>query len=157
LQVGLTLAPQVINGILIYAGISTANTALYVASRTLYGLTRDLSSTSESKMVRLFAKLNTVSPTTRIPVWALIVSCLVFSCWTPFIDINHFNGNGAKEVSNAHSVIDHRSYFLDPRIPCSYWQCWVCLGLGVSMPSIHPLPQMVICPPSTVYLLNREI
>jgi yeast amino acid transporter len=157
LQVGLTVAPQVINGILIYAGISTANTALYVASRTLYGLTRDLSSTSESKMVRLFAKLNTVSPTTRIPVWALIVSCLVFSCWTPFIDINNFNGIGAKEVSNPHSIIGHKSYFLDPRVPCRHWQCRVCLGLGVSMPSIHPLSQMVICLPAIVHLSNREI
>jgi amino acid transporter len=99
LQVGSTLAPQIINGILIYAGISTANTALYVASRTLYGLTRDLSSTSENIMVRIFAKLNTVSPTTRIPVWSLIVSCLAFSCWTPWIVKDYFSTT-AKDVSN---------------------------------------------------------
>jgi amino acid transporter len=100
LQVGSDTAPAIINGILIYAGISTANTALYVASRTLYGLTRDLSSTSENIMVRIFAKLNTVSPTTRIPVWALIISCLAFACWTPWINITSFTSTKAKDVSN---------------------------------------------------------
>jgi len=99
LQVGSDTAPAIINGILIYAGISTANTALYVASRTLYGLTRDLSSTSENIMVRIFAKLNTVSPTTRIPVWALIISCLAFA-WTPWIKVIKFTSTTAKDVSN---------------------------------------------------------
>ncbi|PMD22268.1 hypothetical protein NA56DRAFT_98136 [Hyaloscypha hepaticicola] len=98
LQVGLNITPAIINGILIYAGLSTANTALYVASRTMYGLTRDLSSTSENIMVRIFAKLNTVSPTTRIPVWALIVSCLAFACWTPWIKMPEFNSTSATDT-----------------------------------------------------------
>ncbi len=93
LQVGSSVLPDIINGVLIYSGLSAANTALYVASRTLYGLTRDLSSTDGNPIIRLFANLNTVSPTTRIPVWSLILSCLAFSSWLPFIAIKNYTTN----------------------------------------------------------------
>ncbi|KAG4442062.1 hypothetical protein IFR05_002456 [Cadophora sp. M221] len=85
LEVGLETLPGVLTGFLVYSGLSTANTALYVASRTLYGLTRDLSQTDRNIIVRFFAKLNTVSPTTRIPVWSLVTSCIIFSSWLPFV------------------------------------------------------------------------
>lgn len=98
LQVGSSVLPDIINGVLIYSGLSAANTALYVASRTLYGLTRDLSSTDSNIIVRLFSNLNTVSPTTRIPVWSLIVSCLAFSSWLPFIAIKQYTTSDVSQI-----------------------------------------------------------
>lgn len=98
LQVGSSVLPDIINGVLIYSGLSAANTALYVASRTLYGLTRDLSSTDSNIIVRLFSNLNTVSPTTRIPVWSLIVSCLAFSSWLPFIAIKQYATSDVSQI-----------------------------------------------------------
>lgn len=88
LQAGLSVWPGLFTGFLVYSGLSSANTNLYVASRTLYGLTRDLSQTQGSWLVKLFAKLNTVSHTTHIPVWALIISCVAFSCWLPFVHLH---------------------------------------------------------------------
>ncbi|KAF4629738.1 hypothetical protein G7Y89_g8404 [Cudoniella acicularis] len=88
MQTGIKVLPGVLNGFIIYSGFSAANTVLYVASRTLYGLMRDLSPTDESKIVRFFARLNQVSPTTRIPVWSLIVSLVVFAIWLPFLHLN---------------------------------------------------------------------
>jgi len=88
LQAGISALPGVLTGFLVYSGLSAANTALYVASRTLYGLTRDLSQRDDSRIVRFFAKLNTVTPTTHIPVWALVVSWVIFSSWLPFVHLH---------------------------------------------------------------------
>lgn len=89
LQAGIPILPGVLVGFIVYSGLSTANSALYVASRTLYGLTRDLDQLDSRRVVRFFAKLNTISPTTKIPVWALIVSTLAFSSWLPFVHLQN--------------------------------------------------------------------
>jgi amino acid transporter len=88
LQVGMKTLPAVLTGLLIYSGLSAANASLYVASRTLYGLTRDLSDDDDRFLFRMAAKLNIISPWTRVPLWSLVVSVLVFSSWLPFIRIH---------------------------------------------------------------------
>ncbi|KAH6682673.1 amino acid permease-domain-containing protein [Halenospora varia] len=88
MQAGVKVLPGLLNGFIIYSGVSVANTVLYVASRTLYGLTRDLSHNTSSKIMNFIANLNKVSPTTRIPVWSLVVSLLIFSIWLPFIHLS---------------------------------------------------------------------
>jgi amino acid transporter len=91
MEAGSSRLPGVLIAFIIFSGIVTANTALYVSSRTLYGLTRELKQ-DDNIFYRSVAKLNTVSPKTRIPYWALGVSCLIFSGWLPFVHLrSNFN------------------------------------------------------------------
>ncbi len=142
LQVGVAALPGVLTGFLVYSGLSAANTALYVASRTLYGLTRDLNQMDNSIIVRFFAKLNTVSPTTRIPVWSLVVSWLIFAGWLPFVHL--------KSGYTQHEVIiqtfGSQNLLIISKVArdsSRYRKCELCPSLGVTMSCIYPLQQMV--------------
>lgn len=103
LQVGIPILPGVLVAFIVYSGLSTANSALYIASRTLYGLTRDLDQLDSRRVVSFFAKLNTLSPTTKIPVWALIVSTFAFASWLPFVHLQ--NKFTQSEVSDLGDVL----------------------------------------------------
>jgi amino acid transporter len=147
LQVGIAALPGVLTGFLVYSGLSAANTALYVASRTLYGLTRDLNQMDNNAFVRFFAKLNTVSPTTRIPVWALVVSWLIFAGWLPFV---HLKSGYTQHEVRVLPTFGSQSLLIiikAARDSGRYRQCGMCLGLGVTMPCVYPLQQMVNIPP----------
>lgn len=74
-----------LNGCLIFSVLSCSNTALYVASRTLYGMTREIPRTNF--LGRLLNGLSTVVPATGVPAPALIVSALTFF-WLPFVQLN---------------------------------------------------------------------
>jgi len=89
-EAGLKVLPGVLIGFLVYSGVSCASTALYVASRTLYGLTRNLKYNSDSVFERSFAHLNLVSGTARVPSWAIGLSALIFASWLPFVDLQSF-------------------------------------------------------------------
>jgi amino acid transporter len=86
-EAGLKVLPGVLIGFLVYSGVSCANTALYVSSRMLYGLTRNLKYNSDSVLERSFAYLNLVSGTTRVPSWAIALSALIFASWLPFVHL----------------------------------------------------------------------
>jgi amino acid transporter len=77
----------VLLGLLVYSALSCANTNLYVASRTLYGLTRDLSMDSHSIFERLLAHLNIVTPTYRVPLYSIFFSLVLCASWLPFVKI----------------------------------------------------------------------
>ncbi|KUJ18808.1 uncharacterized protein LY89DRAFT_505325 [Mollisia scopiformis] len=94
MEAGVPVLPGLLIGFLIYSGMSAANTALYVSSRTLYGLTRQLRQDDDRFVKRTIAKLNTVSPKTRVPIWALIFSCFIFAGWLPFA---HFQSSFTQE------------------------------------------------------------
>lgn len=100
LQVGIPTLPGIMVGFLVYSGLSCGVTALYVASRTLYGLTRDLSPTDPNWFIRRFATLNVVSSTRHVPVWSLIASLLAVAAWLPFIKLK--SELEQKEVSLLH-------------------------------------------------------
>lgn len=85
-----------LNGCLIMTVLSTANTALYVSSRTLYGLTREIDPTSPHWWMRLLSKLSTTTASSQTPGRALIVSALCF-CWLPFLTLQGYTSN--QEVS----------------------------------------------------------
>lgn len=74
-----------LNACLIFTSLSAATTSLYVSSRTLYGLTRELQETHPWPL-NWFAKLGTIHPKTSVPVWALLVSALAF-IWLPFLHL----------------------------------------------------------------------
>ena len=96
-------AAGVWNGFLILSSLSAANTALYVASRALYGLCRDLPQDipqdKVSRLKRWPSKLGALDPRTRVPFWALIASTAIFF-WLPFLHLQ--KGTSAQDVSALH-------------------------------------------------------
>ncbi|CEJ81248.1 Putative Pc22g16190 protein [[Torrubiella] hemipterigena] len=78
---------QLINVFLVFTVMSCASTNLYVASRTLFGLTARLDeATNQSLMFRFlawFGKTNRF----RVPMRAVIFSAVSF-CWVPFLQLD---------------------------------------------------------------------
>jgi yeast amino acid transporter len=73
------------NACIIYFCITASNTALYVASRTLFGLTREINRLENpSWYLRVFAYFGVTSPFARVPHWALIFSAVAFF-WLPLL------------------------------------------------------------------------
>ena len=85
-EAGVKVLPGFLSGCIIFCVLSSANTALYVASRTLFGLTREIPGNHKAFPIRWLARLGTVTPRTRVPAWALVVSILSF-CWLPFLHL----------------------------------------------------------------------
>lgn len=73
----------VVNGCLIFSILSSGNTCLYIASRTMYGLTYHLRGTNP--VSRYFKRtVGMVWPSTRVPAMALFFSVILFY-WLPFL------------------------------------------------------------------------
>lgn len=77
------MLPGILNGCLILAVLSAANTSLYVASRTLFGLTRGLKG-DRTQFERFICNLGTTN-SRKVPVHALLVSAGVCGLWLPLI------------------------------------------------------------------------
>ena len=71
-------------GCMIFFCLSAANTALYISSRTLYGLTRSLGVRDSKWYLKWLSVLGTTTPVSRVPGWALLFSAVAF-CWLPFL------------------------------------------------------------------------
>lgn len=94
IRAGISILPGLITGCFIYSALSSANTALYVASRALFGITRDIRVERNSgKLIRAIAKMATVERRTESPWWALLFSIAILF-WLPFV---HINGSYTKE------------------------------------------------------------
>ena len=70
---------------LIFAAENTAMIALYVASRTLHGLTRGMDFNSEFPVKRWIAYLS-VTNGQRVPSVALLASAFAFGSWLPAVN-----------------------------------------------------------------------
>lgn len=83
---------QVINIFLVFTVMGCASTNLYVASRTLFGMTTRLNdSPTQSLLLRflaLFGKTNRF----RVPMRAVIFSAVAF-CWVPFLQLEYHSHN----------------------------------------------------------------
>ncbi len=88
--------PGFLNGCLIMAVLSASNTALYVASRTLYGLTREVD--PDDKYWGWISKLSTTTHKRRVPAAALFTSVFAF-CWVPFLHLTKSYSD--QDVSNS--------------------------------------------------------
>lgn len=75
------------NGGMIFFCLSAANTALYISSRTLYGLTRSIGIRPSKWYLKWLSIFGTTTPVSQVPGWALLVSAVAF-CWLPFLHIN---------------------------------------------------------------------
>ncbi|KAH3979022.1 hypothetical protein HBI38_092300 [Parastagonospora nodorum] len=73
-----------LNGAMIFAVMSAGNTSLYIASRTLYGLARDVPRTT--RLGRLANGFSHVVPSTGVPARALLLSAFAF-IWLPFVSL----------------------------------------------------------------------
>jgi yeast amino acid transporter len=87
LNAGEVPVSNVLLGFLIMAVLSTANTALYVSSRTLWGLACNLDpelGRSPYIFWRWLSKLSNTTPGAKVPGWALIVTAFAFWWLLPF-------------------------------------------------------------------------
>ncbi|GKZ19837.1 hypothetical protein AbraIFM66951_007789 [Aspergillus brasiliensis] len=75
-----------LNGCLFFSVLSAANTSLYVASRTLWGMAKHIPGVHQHKEVWIKRKLAILSERTKVPVVSLLVSLLAF-CWVPFLQL----------------------------------------------------------------------
>jgi amino acid transporter len=77
-------AAAIINGALVFSVLSAANTSLYIASRTLYGLTYRI--LGRSAISKQFKRLSAVWEVTGAPASALFWSVLIFYA-LPFLEL----------------------------------------------------------------------
>jgi len=77
------MLPGFLNVCLIMTVFSAANTTLYVSSRTLFGLARDLNYQG-ALWSRWSSLLGTTNPSTRVPAFAVILSAVSF-LFLPFV------------------------------------------------------------------------
>lgn len=92
-------APGLFNAFMIYACLSAANSSLYIASRTLYGMTRTINPWRRFSVLKA---LGTVWHKTGVPMWALLISFISF-IWLPFLQLK--KGSAIDSVS--HSLLIH--------------------------------------------------
>lgn len=72
---------NVFNAFIIFAALTCANTNLYVASRTLFGITRNIRSREYvPKLLSWFG----ATDRNRVPLRAMAISAVAF-CWIPFL------------------------------------------------------------------------
>lgn len=76
-----------VNGCLLYSVLSAANTAPYLASRTLYGLASSPRLRERGYLGGYLQSLGTTHPRTGVPVYALVASWLIL-CWVPLPEFN---------------------------------------------------------------------
>lgn len=89
----------VLNGCIIFSILSASNSALYVASRTLYGLALQI---PDSNWIgKKIHDLSLVVRQTGVPAAALLFSGVSF-IWLPFLQLN--NGYALEEVIEIMSV-----------------------------------------------------
>lgn len=94
----------VLNGCIIFSALSAANSSLYVASRVLYGMTRNIHPRSR---FAIFRGLGSVWNKTGVPIRALWVSFLAFA-WLPFLRLR-----GGIAIEDVGSYPHRRVYFAD--------------------------------------------
>ena len=80
---GLESLAGFINACTVFSLVSVSNTSMYVASRTLYGLTRKIN--AQNIAATVLRSFSIVVPNTGVPAAALIVSAISFA-WMPFLE-----------------------------------------------------------------------
>jgi amino acid transporter len=93
---------SVINVFLMFTALSSANTNLYVASRTLFSLTRSLNGGPGqpwyTRCLAYFGKTNN----RKVPLRALVASCIFL--WVPFVALAEHNDTALETLSQIGSI-----------------------------------------------------
>lgn len=95
-RAGLKKIAGLLSGCIIFSALSAANSSLYMASRILYGMTRDIHPRSR---FAIFKGLGSVWNKTGVPVRALTVSFFGF-VWLPFLRLK--GGIAIEDVGFCH-------------------------------------------------------
>ena len=82
-QAGHKKLAGILNGCMIFSALSAANSSLYIASRILYGMTREIDPRSPMALLK---GLSSVWSKTGVPIKALWVSFIAF-LWLPFLQL----------------------------------------------------------------------
>ena len=111
-----------INACILFTQLTAANTTLYVASRTLFSLTKDIHAHEGSpritKILGSFGKTNN----RQVPMRALAASCLF--CWVPFLYLKDSDARG----TNIGAVSGSKNVFqiCRPDVVFSQPSCLMC-------------------------------
>ena len=76
------------------AALAAANTTLYVASRTLFSLTKGIQDTPDSPWIKKFLAFFGKTNHRRVPMRAIAASCCF--CWVPFLYLSNSNAPGTR-------------------------------------------------------------
>lgn len=135
-----------LNGAMIFSVLSSSNTSLYIASRTLYGIAENVPTTSW--LGRLLHSFAVVVPKTGVPARALIVSAVAF-IWLPFINLK--KGYAVQYVSShCLSALKQVLTFSAHRNRSDILECGLPNRLGRPfpfLPALLPLAQTVQAAP----------
>ena len=128
-----------LNACLIFSVLSASNSLLYMASRTLYGMTRELPTTNA--FGRAFRKLSYVVPRTGVPAAALCVSAISF-IWLPFLQLQ--GGYAIQKVrADTGYVVPKLKHHIAHSNHVRICQRKRAHRLGIIQCSIYSLPSMV--------------
>ena len=94
-----------INVCILITALTAANTTLYVASRTLFSLTKGIEANSGSPWITRFLSFFGRTNHRRVPMRALAASCCF--CWVPFLYLSKSNAPG----TNIRAVSGHKSIY----------------------------------------------
>ncbi|KAH7239434.1 amino acid permease-domain-containing protein [Fusarium tricinctum] len=109
---------NVFNAFIVFTALTCANTNLYVASRTLFGITRNIR--SREYVPRLLSWFG-VTDRNRVPLRAMAISAVAF-CWVPFLQ--------RKESFNTGSTLGKFVEILVQMGSVSVVIVWACLCLA---------------------------
>ncbi|EMT64925.1 hypothetical protein FOC4_g10007627 [Fusarium odoratissimum] len=109
---------NVFNAFIVFTALTCANTNLYVASRTLFGVTRNIR--SKEYVPRLLSWFG-VTDRNRVPLRAMAISAVAF-CWVPFLQ--------RKESFNTGSTLGKFVEILVQMGSVSVVIVWACLCLA---------------------------
>lgn len=146
-----------INGFFLYSVLSCGNTAIYMASRTLYGLaSNERLARRHDLLSRWIQYLGMVNPVTGVPLNAIIFSWLIL-CWVPmlgFAQDGNWQGLAGVRIYltclRCQDII-HRHQTYGSPFPClsdqtlllHHFEYGIRGGLGCPLPSFHPVPTLV--------------
>ena len=77
---------------LVVSALTAANTFLYVASRTLFGLARGVRAGPSSPWILRFFSFLGKTNRRKVPMRAIVASCCF--CWIPFLHLSNPGGSG---------------------------------------------------------------
>lgn len=82
---------------LLITALTTANTILYVASRTMFSPTKSIEDTPDSPLIMRFLAFFGKTSHRRVPMRAVAASCCF--CWVPFLYLSDSNAPGFNLVA----------------------------------------------------------
>lgn len=100
---------------LVISALTAANTTLYVASRTLFGLTRRVKAGPDSPWIEKFFSYLGKTNHRKVPMRAIVASCCF--CWVPFLYLSNSDGSGTSiGAVRSHFPLRRVSYSLTEQI-----------------------------------------